>query len=63
MKVYYIGMDVHKKNISYCVKTKSGRIVSQGKVESNRDSLRQWREGLPKPWKGARNHVSEQDRS
>lgn len=53
MKVYYIGMDVHKKNISYCIKTKSGEIVSQGNIESNRESLRQWVTGLPKRWVGA----------
>ena len=53
MKVYYIGMDVHKKNISYCIKTKSGEIVSQGNIASNRESLRQWVAGLPKRWIGA----------
>jgi transposase len=53
MKVYYIGMDVHKKNISYCIKTKSGEIVSQGNIASNRESLRQWVTGLPKRWIGA----------
>ena len=59
MRVYYIaayrhgGMDVHKKNISYCIKTKSGEIVSQGNIASNRASLMQWVMGLPKHWVGA----------
>ncbi|ODS34527.1 MAG: transposase [Candidatus Scalindua rubra] len=53
MKVYYIGMDVHKKNISYCIKTKSGEIVSKGNIASNRASLRRWVRGLPKRWIGA----------
>ncbi len=53
MKVYYIGMDVHKKNISYCIKTKSGEITSQGNIASNRASLRQWVRGFPKRWIGA----------
>ena len=26
--MYYIGLDVHKKKISYCVKDGSGRIYS-----------------------------------
>ena len=28
--MYYIGLDVHKKLISYCVKDASGRIHAQG---------------------------------
>ena len=30
--MYYIGLDVHKKTISYCVKDGSGRICQEGKV-------------------------------
>jgi transposase len=30
--MYYIGLDVHKKTISYCVKDVSGRIQQEGKV-------------------------------
>jgi len=29
--MYYIGLDVHKKTISYCVKDGSGRIHAEGK--------------------------------
>ena len=28
----YIGLDVHKKTISYCVKDVSGRIQQEGKI-------------------------------
>ena len=28
--MYYIGLDVHKKMISYCVKNGSGKIHSEG---------------------------------
>jgi transposase len=28
--MYYIGLDVHKKTISYCVKDGSGRIYAEG---------------------------------
>jgi hypothetical protein len=31
--MYYIGLDVHKKTISYCVKDVSGRIQQKGKVD------------------------------
>ena len=27
--MYYIGLDVHKKTINYCVKEGSGRIYAQ----------------------------------
>jgi hypothetical protein len=30
--MYYIGLDVHKKTISYCVKDVSGRIQQEGKL-------------------------------
>ena len=29
---HYIGFDVHKKSVSYCVKTGDGRIVEEGKL-------------------------------
>jgi hypothetical protein len=30
--IHYIGLDVHKKTISYCIKTADGRIVREGKT-------------------------------
>jgi hypothetical protein len=27
---HYIGLDVHKKTISYCMKTAAGQIVKEG---------------------------------
>ena len=30
--MYYIGLAVHKKTISYCVEDASGQIHQQGKV-------------------------------
>jgi hypothetical protein len=29
---YYIGLDVHKKTISYCVKDSGGRIYAEGSM-------------------------------
>src|SRR5579864_87142 len=46
----YIGLDVHKKTISYCVKDVSGRIQQQGKVGSTRRELDCWMKSLPQPW-------------
>jgi transposase len=28
--MYYIGLDVHKRTISYCVKEAGGKVHSQG---------------------------------
>jgi transposase len=46
----YIGLDVHKKTISYCVKDVSGRIQQEGKIGSNRRELDSWMKTLPQPW-------------
>ena len=51
--IHYIGLDVHKKSISYCIKTADGRIVREGKLQATRLTLRSWAEGLREPWCGA----------
>jgi transposase len=51
--IHYIGLDVHKKTISYCIKTADGRIVREGKLQATRAMLRNWAEGLREPWCGA----------
>jgi transposase len=48
--MYYIGLDVHKKTISYCVKDASGRIHAEGKIPARRFDLDQWMKTLPQPW-------------
>jgi transposase len=50
---HYIGFDVHKKTISSCVKTASGKIVEEGKIAAQREVLRQWAAARPWPWRGA----------
>jgi transposase len=40
--MYYIGLDVHKKTISYCVKDGSGRIHAEGKIPATRFDLDRW---------------------
>jgi transposase len=44
--IHYIGLDVHKKTISYCIKTAAGQIVQEGKLQASRLALRSWAEGL-----------------
>jgi hypothetical protein len=51
--MYYIGLDVHKKTISYCVKDGSSRIHSEGTIPATRTDLDRWRKTLPQPWTAA----------
>ncbi len=34
--MYYIGLDVHKRTISYCVKDGSGKIYAEGSIPATR---------------------------
>ena len=51
--MYYIGLDVHKKTISYCVKDASGRIHAQGRFLPRDCDLDVWMKTLPRPWTAA----------
>src|SRR5499427_811445 len=48
--MYYIGLDVHKKTISYCVKDASGHVHREGTIGANRNELDWWMKTLPQPW-------------
>ena len=48
--MYYIGLDVHKKTISYCVKDASGQVHREGTIGANRNELDWWIKTLPQPW-------------
>ena len=53
--IHYIGFDVHKKTISFCVKTADGQIVEEGSLQAERTVLRRWarvenKSGMA-PWK------------
>ena len=50
---HYIGFDVHKKSIQYCVKTADGAIVAEGRLSAERGVLVQWARQLTEPWHGA----------
>jgi transposase len=51
--MYYIGLDVHKKKISYCVKDGSGTVHSEGAVPATRVELDLWMKRLPQSWSAA----------
>lgn len=52
-EIHYIGLDVHKKSVSYCVKTASGEVVQEGRVAARREELRAWAATQAQPWRGA----------
>src|SRR5258708_553932 len=51
--MYYIGLDVHKRKISYCVKDSSGKVVAEGSLPATRLDLDLWMKTLPQPWSAA----------
>jgi len=54
MKAYhYVGLDLHKKTVTYCVKEADGTIVDEGKLRATRQALVSWAESMKVPWAGA----------
>ncbi len=51
--VYYIGLDVHRRTISYCMKDGSGAIHAAGTIPATRLDLDIWMKTLPQPWTAA----------
>jgi hypothetical protein len=51
--MYYIGLDVHKRTISYCVKDGSGAIHAEGMILATRFDLDRWMKALPESWSAA----------
>jgi transposase len=51
--IYYIGLDIHKKTIAYCMKQSDGNLIQQGTVAANRKALQEWVNMISKPWVGA----------
>ena len=47
--MYYIGLDVHNRTISYCVKDAAGHVHGEGKIGSTRRELDAWIKTLPQP--------------
>lgn len=40
--MHYIGLDIHKRIIAFCIKTFNGKIVNQGKITAARKALNGW---------------------
>jgi transposase len=52
-RMYYIGLDVHKRKISCCVKESSGKVFADGSLPARRLDLELWMKTLPQPWSAA----------
>jgi transposase len=50
---HYIGFDVHKKSISYCVKAADGTVLEEDTLPAKRAILRFWARKRTEPWHGA----------
>ena len=50
---HYIGFDVHKKTISFCVKTAAGEILEEGVMAAQRPALQKWAMAGSQPLRGA----------
>lgn len=48
--MHYVGLDIHKKTISFCLKLADGTIVREGVLKATRPDLDRWMETLPRPW-------------
>ncbi|MGC1451732.1 MAG: hypothetical protein WA830_17005 [Candidatus Sulfotelmatobacter sp.] len=51
--MYYIGLDIHKRTISYCVRDSSGAMHAEGTIPATRFDLDRWINALSLPWSAA----------
>ena len=51
--MHYLGLDIHKKTISYCLREADGTISQEGTIAATRPALAILMEGLPRPWVAA----------
>jgi transposase len=49
---HYIGLDVHKKTVVYCIKKADGKEIAKGYIHARVDELQRWASKLDTPWIG-----------
>ena len=49
---HYIGLDIHKRTVSFCEKRADGKTVDAGTFGARSDRIRQWAEARKRPWIG-----------
>lgn len=45
--MHYVGLDVHKKIIAFCIKLIDGQVIEQGTISTNKKILATWANKLP----------------
>jgi hypothetical protein len=40
--MHYVGLDIHKKTISWCVRQADGSIMQEGRIAATRQALDSW---------------------
>jgi transposase len=50
LTTHYVGLDIHKKTISFCVRQADGTILQEGTLAASCQALDDWLPGLPQPW-------------
>ena len=48
--MHYIGLDIHKKVIAFCIKTADGVLIGRGTIPASRSAIFEWTKTLPQPW-------------
>jgi hypothetical protein len=48
--MHYVGLDIHKKSISSCVRQADGSIVQESTIAASHQALDRWMDQLPQPW-------------
>ena len=38
LRQIFVGLDIHKKTVNYCVKDVSGQVLSEGKIAANQQA-------------------------
>lgn len=49
---HYIGLDIHKRTVSFCAKRQDGETVDSGTFRAHRDGIQQWAASRTTPWIG-----------
>ncbi len=52
-ELYYVGFDIHKKIIAYCIKNYAGTIIDENEIPASRRDLKKIIKQIPKKWIGA----------
>jgi transposase len=50
LSTHYVGLDIHKKTISFCVRQSDGVILQEGTIAANSQALDEWLPRVPQPW-------------